>query len=100
VSGSDWAWGARAQYSDFSKYFFLTEVFRSLDLPYFLGAYVEHKNVLGMTVRASVDNIIDSKHRVWRTVYNGFRDRAPIAFVQRNNQVVGPIFSLSIKGNF
>lgn len=100
VSGTDWAWGAQAHYSDFSKYFFLTEVFRSLDLPYFLGAYVEHKNVLGMTVRASVDNIIDSKHRVWRTVYSGFRDRAPIAFIQRNNQVVGPIFSLSIKGNF
>ena len=100
IPGTDWAWSAYGNYSDYSKYFFLTEVFRSLDLPYVLGVYVEHKDVLGMTVRASVDNIIESKHRVWRTVYSGFRDRAPIAFIQRNNQLVGPIFSLSIKGTF
>ena len=100
ILGTSWAWSAYAQYNHYSKYFFLTEVFRSLDLPFFAGFYVEHKNVFGMTVRASVDNIIESKHRVWRTVYSGFRDRAPIAFVQRNNQLVGPIFSLSIKGTF
>ena len=100
IPGTPWAWSAYANYSDYSKYFFLTEVFRSLDLPFFVGVYVEHKNVLGTTVRVSVDNIIESKHRVWRTVYTGFRDRSPISFVQRNNQLVGPIFSLSIKGTF
>ena len=100
IPGTSWAWSAYAQYNHYAKYFFLTEVFRSLDLPYFAGVYVEHKNVLGTTVRLTVDNIIESKHRVWRTVYTGYRDRFPVSFVQRNNQLVGPIFSLSIKGTF
>jgi hypothetical protein len=100
VPGTSWAWGADASYNYYAKYFYLTEVFRSLDLPYFVGVYAEHKNVLGTTVRVSVDNIVESKHRVWRTVWEGYRDRTPVDFVQRNNELVGPIYSLSIRGNF
>ena len=100
IPNTPWAWSAYVQYNHYTKYFYLTEVFRSLDLPYFAGVYVEHKNVFGTTVRVSVDNIIESKHRVWRTVYDGYRDRSPVSFVQRNNELVGPIFSLSIKGTF
>ena len=82
------------------RYFYLTEVFRELDLPYFVGFYVEHKNVLGTKVRLSIDNIVESKHKVWRAVYAGYRDRSPLLFFQKQNQLVGPIFTLSIKGNF
>jgi hypothetical protein len=84
----------------YTKYFYLTEIYHSLDLPFFVGLYVEHKNVLGTTVRLSADNLIESKHKVWRTVYEGYRDRIPLSFFQKQNQLVGPIFSLSIKGTF
>ena len=100
IPGTPWAWSVYANYNDWSKNFYLTEVYRNLDLPFFVGVYVEHKNVFGTTVRLTADNLIDSKHRVWRTVYTGYRDRTPISYVQRNNQIVGPIFSLSIKGTF
>ena len=100
IPGTPWAWSVYANYNDWSKNFYLTEVYRNLDLPFFVGLYVEHKNVFGTTVRLSADNLIDSKHRVWRTVYTGYRDRTPISYVQRNNQIVGPIYSLSIKGTF
>ncbi len=100
VPGTPFAWSAYAEYNHNAKYYFLTELYQNLDLPYFVGFYVEHKSLLGTTVRLSVDNIVESKHKVWRTVYSGFRDRSPLLFFQKQNELVGPIFSLSIKGNF
>lgn len=100
IPSTPFAWSAYAQYNYFTKYFYLTEIFHSLDLPFFVGFYVEHKNVLGTTVRLSLDNLVDTKHKVWRTVHSGYRDRAPVSFFQKQDQAVGPIFSLSIKGNF
>lgn len=100
IPGTPYAWSAHAQYNYFTKYYFLTEISQTLDLPFFLGFYVEHKDVLGTTVRLSVDNIVDSKHKVSRTVYSGYRDRSPVSFFQEHDQAVGPIFSLSIKGTF
>jgi hypothetical protein len=35
-----------------------------------------------------------------RVVYSGFRDTNPVAFVERHDQLIGPIFSLSVRGNF
>lgn len=100
IPGTDWAWSVYGNYNYYTRYFYLTEVARNLDLPFFVGVYVEHKNVLGTTVRLSADNLIESKHRVWRTVWEGYRDRTPVSFFQKQNQLVGPIFSLSIKGTF
>jgi hypothetical protein len=100
IAGTQWAWSAYAQYNYYARQFYLTEVYRNLDLPFFVGAYVEHKNVFGTTVRFTVDNFIESKHKVWRTVWEGYRDRTPVSFFQKQNQLVGPIFSLSVKGTF
>jgi hypothetical protein len=65
-----------------------------------VGFYVEHKNVFGMTVRASVDNIFNGRHTLDRVVYTGYRDRAPISFFDKRDELVGPIFNLSVKGTF
>jgi len=100
IPGTHLAWSAYAEYNYYTRYFYLTELYHNLDLPFFVGAYVEHKNVFGTTVRFSVDNVIESKHKVWRTVHSGYRDRTPVSFFQKQNQLVGPIFTLSIKGTF
>jgi hypothetical protein len=94
------AWGAYVQHRHYTKNYFLTEVFRELDIPWMVGFYVEHKNVFGMTVRASVDNIFNGRHTLDRVVYTGYRDRAPIDFFDKRDELVGPIFSLSVKGTF
>lgn len=100
IPNTPFAWSAYAQYNYYTKYYYLTEIYHSLDLPYFVGVYVEHKDVFGMTVRLFADNLIESKHKVWRTVHTGYRDRTPVSFFQHQNQLVGPIFGMSIKGNF
>jgi outer membrane cobalamin receptor len=94
------AWSAYVQHRHYAKNYYLTEVFRELDLPWISGFYVEDKNVFGTTVRLSVDNIFNNKHTLNRVVYTGYRDRSPISYIQLNNEVVGPIFNLSVKGSF
>ena len=100
VPGTQLAWSTYVQYRHYSRYFYLTEVYSSQDLPWIAGFYVEDKNVLGTTVRFTVDNVFNGRHLLDRTVWNGFRDRSPIDFIEKHNQLVGPIFTLSIKGNF
>ncbi len=100
IAGTELAWGSSLSHSHYNKYYYLSEVFRSWEGPWWLGAYVEHKDVAGMTVRVSVSNIINARHRLNRTVYAGWRDKDPVAFIQRNNQLIGPIFSLSVRGTF
>jgi hypothetical protein len=100
IPGTQLAWSAYGQYRHYSRYFYLTEVYSSQDLPWIFGFYVEDKNVLGTTVRFTVDNVFNGRHLLDRTVWDGFRDRAPIAFIEKHDQLVGPIFSLSVKGNF
>ena len=88
------------QHRHYTKNFYLTEVYSQQDLPWISGLFVEDKNVMGLTVRFAVDNIPEGWHYYDRTVYSGFRDRAPIAFVERHHDLVGPIFNFSIKGTF
>ena len=100
IPGTQLAWSAYVQYNHYAKYYYLTEVYSSLDLPWIAGFYVEDKNVMGASVRFTVDNIFNGRHLVDRTVYDGFRDRAPIAYIEKRNELVGPLFSLTVKGTF
>jgi outer membrane receptor for ferrienterochelin and colicins len=94
------AWSAYVQHRHYVSNYYLTEIDQTLDIPWMAGFYVEDKNVFGTTVRFSVDNIFNGRHLEFRKVFDGFRDRTPIAFIENHNELVGPIFTLSVKGNF
>ena len=66
----------------------------------FASVFVEHKDVFGLTVRANAGNLLDGRDRLDRTVYEGRRNTAPIAFVERRDRMIGPIFSFSVRGTF
>jgi hypothetical protein len=100
IPGTQLAWSAYAQYQHYERYVFLTEVQRSLDLPWIVGGYIEHKDLLGLKVRFTVDNVLNGRHLFYRHVFDGYRDRSPLLFYERHNQLVGPLFSLSIRGTF
>ena len=100
IPRTPFAWSLYVQHQFYAKNYYLTEVYRSLDLPWIAGAYIEDKNVLGLTVRFSIDNVPEGWHLFNRTVYSGFRNVAPIAFIERHHDLVGPLFSLSVKGTF
>jgi hypothetical protein len=100
IPGTELAWGVNANYSHYNKYYFLSEVFRSWEGPWWVGAYVEHKDIAGLNVRATVSNLLNARHRRDRTVYVGWRDAGQVDYIQENNQLIGPIFSLQVRGNF
>jgi hypothetical protein len=104
IPGTQIAWSAYLQYNYYARNFLLTEVDRTLDIPYIAGFYIEDKDVFGTTVRFTVDNVLDGvldgRHKTWRSVYEGYRDRTPLSFFQKNNELVGLLFNLSIKGTF
>jgi hypothetical protein len=100
IAHSNFAWGAEASYQHITKNFFLTEVYRQWEGPWFVDLYAEHKNVLGMTMRVTVGNVFNARHRWSRTVYEDWRDSSPVAFRQNNNQLIGPIFVFMAKRSF
>lgn len=99
VPGTQFAWGGELSFDHYSPVFYLDEVNQQWEGPY-VSAFVELKNVRGMKVNFQVFNLNDGHVRYWRDVYSGRRNAAPLAFLERQHQRVGPIFTLTISGTF
>ncbi len=100
IAGTELAWGGGLSLYHNARNYYLTEVFRAWEGPFFGSLFVEHKDVAGLSVRFTAGNLPGGRHIFNRTVYDGFRDTSPILFVQRQSQKIGPIFTLTVKGNF
>ncbi|HZF42085.1 MAG TPA: hypothetical protein VEZ48_01600 [Sphingomonadaceae bacterium] len=97
---SDWAYGINANYTHVTRSFRLNEVGRQFEEPVFASVFVENKDVLGLTVRATAGNLLNARSRWDRIVYDGRRNTAPISFIETRNRLIGPIFSFSVRGTF
>jgi len=100
IPKSDYAWGVDASSYHYQPYVYLTEVNSENEGPWYVNAYVEHKDVFGLTLRAQVGNILNARHYFDRRVYAGRRTASPLVFRQRNDQLVGPIFTFTVRGSF
>jgi outer membrane receptor for ferrienterochelin and colicins len=99
IPGSDLAWGVNANHNRLNGYYRLGEVGLSYEGPTFMGVFVEHKDVLGLTVRASVNNVLGARNVLDRTVWTGRRTTSPIAFTESRSREIGPIFAVLVRGN-
>ncbi len=99
VPASSWAFGSTTEWQKNARQVRLDEV--SLNQPSFalLSAFVENKDVAGMTLRARVGNLLGQRNRFSRTI---FADRAAgqIAFSERRDRQFGTIFSFDVEGSF
>ena len=100
IPGSSIAYGAAMNYARDRRFFRLEEFNRGVDGPTFARIFVEHKDLFGLTARATVDNLVDGRDRDNRTVFDGPRNTAPILFTEERARRIGPIFRLDISGNF
>lgn len=100
IPQSDWAWGANANHTRFQPRYRSNQVDRIWEGPWFASVFVENKDVLGLTLRAEVGNILNARSYRDRTVYGGLRGATPILFVEERDRLIGPIFSFSVRGNF
>lgn len=99
IPGTELAWGGFFEKGRSHDTYFLTEIGNGWEGP-FAGLMIEHKDVLGMKVRFDAINLNNGLHYFDRTVWAGRRDEAPIAFVERQREKIGPIFRLDVRGNF
>jgi hypothetical protein len=97
IPRSQWAWGVNFFQFRQAEGFRLDQRFHYLDTPGSLGVFVEHKNVLGLTMRASVDNLLGTNESFERTFFAGIRP-SPILFTEHRDRFYGPIFTLTISG--
>ena len=100
IPGSDWAWGGHIEYSHVQPNYRRNQTDKLWEGPVWASVFVEHKNVMGLTVRASINNITNARSRRDRTVYEGLRGASEIAFVEERDRLIGPIFAFSVRGKF
>lgn len=100
IPGSDWAYGADANHTHFQPRYRSNQVDRIWEGPWFASVFVEHKDVMGLTVQAGVNNVLGARSYRDRIVWEGLREATPIAFVEQRDRRIGPIFFASIRGNF
>jgi hypothetical protein len=94
------AWGVHLGTYHFTDQFRLTERGLNWEGPTWLGIFIEHKDVFGLTVNARAGNLLNARNRFDRTVYQGFRSSSAVAFEEHRARLIGPIFSLTVKGGF
>ena len=100
IPGSQWAWGSNWNHNHILPRYRSDESDRTWEGPWFTSVFIENKDVAGLTVRATAGNILNARSRRERVVYTGLRGATPIDFIESRNRRIGPIFSLSVRGNF
>lgn len=76
---------------------------RSIDQNYrspFAFAYVEHKDVFGLKVRATVQNATDFSIELDREIYSGRRDTGRLIRTESRQRSFGPYLQFDITGQF
>jgi hypothetical protein len=100
IPGSDWAYGVGFEYNHVQPYFRLFEVGQSYEGPTYTYAFIENKDVFGLTVHAQWFNVANGRRIIRRTVFDGPRDVSPVLFVEDTNQAVGDLFDITVSGKF
>lgn len=100
IPGSDWAYGFDANHTHFQPRYRSNQVDNVSEGPWFAGVFVENKDVLGLTVEAGIDNILNARSYRYRTVYEGIRGETPVDFIEDRDRLIGPVFYFSVRGNF
>lgn len=100
IPGSDFAYGAGFIYNRIRPSFRVSQVTLEEDVPLSAYLFVEHKDVLGLTVNLEASNLLGGNTALLRTVYDGPRDAGQVRFIEDRDYRVGPIFRFSVSGNF
>jgi outer membrane receptor for ferrienterochelin and colicins len=99
IPGSQWAWGLYGEDSRDNGFYRLDFFGRDFRTGPFTLAFVEHKDVLGLKVRATVLNLIGQREGSSEIYYVGRRN-GPVDFTRRSDFRYGRFFRLTVSGTF
>ena len=99
IPASQWAFGGETSWQKNAREVRLDEIFLNQPSFGFASAFIENKNVAGMTVRARVGNLLNQIDRFSRTIFDN-RAAGQIAFSERRDRRFGTIFTLDVEGSF
>ena len=99
VPDSNFAWGVVLEGFKQEPYYQISEAEWSGNEPHFVRAYVEHKDIFGMTGVLNVGNLSNQKDRYWRRIYDGDRNGALLR-TEEYSRSFGAIFTIELKGKF
>ncbi|WP_158703087.1 TonB-dependent receptor plug domain-containing protein [Allosphingosinicella vermicomposti] len=99
IPGTNWAYGAG--YSEFEQAwtYRLDTRERPFNSPGSVGAFIENKDVFGLTARMSFDNLLGTQEQFTRTFYDGRRTNG-VLYSEFRDRDYGSIFTLSLSGKF
>jgi hypothetical protein len=100
VPETDFAWGVEFRDTERAPFYRVEEVLFDHSPSTFGAVFVEHKDVLGATVRLRVGNVFNANTTLLRTVYDGPRDSSPVLFTEERRRKIGQVFNLSVAGSF
>ena len=100
IPASNLAWGGEVEYVHYQPSYRRNQIDKLWEGPLWASVFVEHKDVLGLTVRASIRNIANARSKRDRTAYTGVRGESPVSFVEERDRLIGPVFSFSVRGKF
>lgn len=100
IPASNLAWGGDLEYVHYQPNYRRNQTDKMWEGPVWASVFVEHKDVLGLTVRASIRNIANARSKRDRTAYTGVRGESPVSFVEERDRLIGPVFSFSVRGKF
>ena len=99
IPQTDWAVGVFLESYNGNPEFKLNERLHFGNQPPFSYAYVEHKDLLGMTGTFVVGNILDQHDWLRRDIYNPDR-RGTLVRSESHTRHFGPIFTFELHGTF
>jgi outer membrane receptor for ferrienterochelin and colicins len=99
LPGTPWAWGVGYNDGHNAPGFGVTQVTRSRDAPGSLGAFVQHKDVIGMNARLSLSNLLDEEKRFMRIGHAGTVSD-PVSFIEDRTRRQGLHVGLNLSGSF
>ncbi|MXO75723.1 TonB-dependent receptor plug domain-containing protein [Altererythrobacter aerius] len=97
---TDWAFGASAEHNYNKPRYRSNSVDRVWEGPWWASLFVEHKDLCGLTVKATAGNLLNARSRRERIFYTGLRGDSPISSIESRDRLIGPTFTLSVRGNF
>ena len=97
--GTSWALGASIDYDETTRGVRIDEVSFYNKSPGIVNFYVENKDVKGLTIRANIWNLIESKNRYRRTIYAD-RLTDQVLFSETRSRRYGYSYTLTVEGAF